>query len=560
MNFKQFNELLNESGIRIPEGTTAAKIIHHQDFDGVFSAIITFQQLVKQGIKEENIITSWIQYGDTQSKVEQKLSKSKGQMVALVDFARIPEGVSLPDFWSDHHSSDKTQYGTSGGRTNASEFKSDSHHLSLMHTINMVDSKTIEIVNKIDSAEYTDLEEILKLPKEFKESRRLERLGILCNALLTKSGLLKNDSLLEEFIKKTSPSIVSFFNNILLYTRLDDLQKEAIKELGSKDPDWVAINKIRDIMPTDKSRNMIQPGLSESRLDDYEELQSLRNKDRTKEEEERYRELIDEPINKLRKSRAEKAKAAKGNDDFEIKRTTLIQHNARLQRYLWTQMNKAGIKFPFIIKRFATFIQIAINPELPSEVKEKIDLNVVAKEVMTNVRDKFENKYNTWAFNIISGEMGGHPGITNIPALGTLGLMKKADREELKFLKSLKDRVSKLKSYKPDLNDEDKESLDKISELLKDDDLSNINKDKYTQLKKYFKAPMRQLIPNKYEELVDLTKKKKYFAKRRTEIMDEIIEEFVKQLEDKFGTLEIPGGKKEYEFESLIKKIQKEVL
>ena len=505
---------LNESGIRIPKGTHAAKIIHHEDFDGVFSAIVTFRQLVKQGIKPENIRTEGIQYGDLPDEVERKLSKSRGQMIALVDFARIPEGSTEPDFWSDHHPSTERK-SSGGGRIGATEFKSDTAHLATLHTTNMVDSRTLDVVNKIDSAGYTDLREVLKLPKDFKNTRRLERLGIICNALLTKSGLLKNTSLLDEFIKQTKPTIVSFYNNILKYVRLNDIQQEAIKEFEKKDPDWEKIEKSRNRMPTMRSKTRIQPqseSINEGALEDEEEREALKakGKNRTKDEEERLKELINKPIDVIRKRRAAAAeKERTGEGTFEKRGIALIQRNPRLQRYLWTQMNKAGVKFPFVIKRYGTMIQVAANPELPDEVKEKVDLNEVANDVMKMIKNKFQNKYNTWAFRIIDSERGGHKGITNIPAFGTLGIMKKDDRGRLKYLKSLEDRIKKLKG----------------------------------------KRKMGELMPEKAKELEKLLAKKKKFAEKRTQIMNEVEEEFIRILDEKFGEIELKGGSKEYEFE-----------
>lgn len=507
---------LSESGIRIPKGTHAAKIIHHEDFDGVFSAIITYRQLIKQGISPEHITIEGIQYSDMPAEIERKLSKSKGQMVALVDFARIPEDGSQPDFWSDHHPSEKSK-SSGGARIGASEFKSDSMHLATLHTENMVDGQTLDVVNKIDSAGYTDLKEILKLPKDFKQARRLERLGILCNALLTKSGILKNTSLLEQFVKETKPSIVSFYNNILKYVRLHDIQEEAIEELEKENPDWGKIEKSRRRMPTLKSKSKIQrhvESINEEALEDEEELERLKAKGskRTKEEEKRFKELINKPIENLRQRRAATAeKERSGEGSFEDRGIALIQHNPHLQRYLWTQMNKAGVKFPFVIKRYGTMIQVAANPELPEVVKKKVDLNEVANDVMKMIRDKFQNKYNTWAFKIIDSERGGHKGITNIPAFGTLGIMKKDDRGRLKYLQSLEDRIKKLKS----------------------------------------KKDMGELMPKKAKELEELEAKKKKFAEKRTQIMNEVENEFIRILDEKFGDVNLKGGEKEYEFEDI---------
>jgi len=569
MNIKEFNKQLNESGIRIPKGTHAARIIHHQDMDGVFSAIITFNQLVKQGIDPKNITTQWIQYGDTKEGYAKKLNSSNGQMVALVDFARIPEGSKRPDFWSDHHQSKETK-GAGGGRIGASEFKSDTEHLSLLHTINMVDSKTIDIINKIDSAGYTNIEDILTLRKDFKEMNGMERLGIISNALLSKSGILKDNSLLEDFIKKTKPTMISFYTNILHYVRLNDIQEEAIKELRKEKPDWDMIERSRRVMPTQKAKNRIQKGASfnESAIDDYEELEKLKNKKRNKEEDARYKKLMSGPIDKMRAARAETIKKEKGKETgFERRGSTLIQNTSRLQRYIWTQMNTKGMKYPFVIKKYPTFIQIAVNPDLPDDIRDKIDLGEVSNDVMKEIRTKFENKYNKWAFDIIDSEKGGHKGITNIPALGTIGIMKKADREELKYLKSLNDRIKKLSKARKEMSSEDKIKLEKAKQMLDNKEIKEVD---YDKLEKLLSSPMKAIIPGKFERYRELKDKKKYYAKKRVEIMDEIVEEFINQFEKKFGAskdipvmgknkdVKLSGGKKEYEFEGMINKLRNE--
>ena len=86
---KEHSELLLESGIKIPKGTHAAKIIYHSDLDGVFSAILTMNQLIKQGIPKNRIVLSTIDYKKKPEEVRKRLTSSKGQMVALVDFSRL---------------------------------------------------------------------------------------------------------------------------------------------------------------------------------------------------------------------------------------------------------------------------------------------------------------------------------------------------------------------------------------------------------------------------------------------------------------------------------------
>lgn len=572
---------LNESGIKLPKGTKAAKVIFHRDLDGVFSAIVTYNQLLRQGIDSKNIRLSGIQYGDDKDKtaLQKKFEKSKGQAVVLVDFARIPDDVKKPDFWSDHHVYDKEEKPKSSGRVGATEYKSDTSHLSILHTNNMVDSATLKAVDIIDSAGYSKLEDVLRLPKNFKEKGRMERLAILCNALLTNSNLLKKDSLLESFIKKTKPSLVSFYNNILRYVKLNKIQEEAVKELTKKNPDWEKVEKSRKVMPSEKAKRDIQRSpkipykdkIQEGALEDYEELEELKKKGkkRTEEEEKRYKELVNKDIDDTRAGRSKQISSVKEKGKFETKGSTVIQKTPRIQRFIWTQLNKKGLKHPFVIKRYPTFMQIGVNPELPDKVKEHIDLNKIRKEVMTKVQKKFGHKYNNWAFNIIDKESGGHKGITNIAALGTLGIMPKRDREKLKDLQFLEKRIKELKTYgRGKLSDEDKEKLDKAKKMLNRKALKDDEKEKYERIQKILMPTMTRLMPKKAEELKKLTSKKKSFAKERTKIMDEIEKEFIEAFRWYFNASKniptmgrksdvvIPGGKEEFELESFMDELR----
>ena len=275
MNIKEI--LLFESGIRIPKGTKAAKIIHHEDLDGVFSAMLAYRQIVKQGIKPRDIYFHGIQYGDNPKQIEKNLSTSGKQMTALVDFARLPEKQKRPDFWSDHHEAPEgIPLSSKGARIGAKEkktviekkdgvsirkrvdiedkpYKSDSEHLSISHAQGLAPAETIKAISMVDSAGYKNLKDVLLIPKDFKKKGRMERLAIIVNALLAESGIIKKQNLLENFIKNTQPSLPSMYNNLLKMTRLSKIQEQAISELGKDSPDWELVNKARKMMPSLKS-------------------------------------------------------------------------------------------------------------------------------------------------------------------------------------------------------------------------------------------------------------------------------------------------------------------
>jgi len=574
-NFK----LLTESGIRIPKGTRAAKIIHHRDFDGIFSAIVTYRQLLRQGIPAKNIVTGGIQYGDDKNRNEmiKKFSKSKGQMVALVDFARLPDYIDDPDFWSDHHEKSRDKKKTTAGKIGATDFKSDTSHLVYSYAVNLVDGATLKGVDAIDSASFTNLKDVITLKKDFKKKGRLERLAIICNALLVYSRIVDKQDLMDSFIKETQPSLPSFYNNILKYVRLSNIQKEALKELKKDHPNWEMVEKSRNKMPTQESRGVIKRdkkvpykvkinSLKEGALEDEEELETLKKKGikRNSSEEKRYRELVNLPINAVREKRETVSKAQKNKKTMESRGSTIIQRATRIQRYIWTQMNKKGLKHPFVIKMYATFIQVSVNPELPSNIKKLIDLNVVRREVMEKITEKYQTKYNKWAFDIIDSESGGHKGITNVSGLGTIGIMKKKDREELRYLESLKKRISNLRSYgRGKLSEEDKEKLKEANKILKRKDTTEDEVKKYTKLKKILMPSMENLMPEKAKKLNELIAKKKETAEIRKKIMEEIKEEFINAFKRKFNAskdipvmgknsdIVITGGEEDYQMESI---------
>lgn len=85
-------EILTESGIKMPSGTTSAKILYHSDLDGLFSAILTVNQLEKQGIQKSRINLVPVQYGDDTDKLYKDSFGKKGQFVSVVDFSALPTG------------------------------------------------------------------------------------------------------------------------------------------------------------------------------------------------------------------------------------------------------------------------------------------------------------------------------------------------------------------------------------------------------------------------------------------------------------------------------------
>ncbi len=81
--------LLNESGIRLPKNTKSAKVLAHSDMDGFMSALLTVNQLERQGIPKDRIDVKWVQYGDY-DLLDKAVKKNRYQAVLSVDFSAFP--------------------------------------------------------------------------------------------------------------------------------------------------------------------------------------------------------------------------------------------------------------------------------------------------------------------------------------------------------------------------------------------------------------------------------------------------------------------------------------
>ena len=173
-------------------------------------------------------------------------------------------------------------------------------------------------------------------------------------------------------------------------------------------------------------------------------------------------------------------------------------------RYVSSLMEKDGMKSPFVLKRFGTMIQVALNPYAPKEVKESVDLGALASQILNELEAGFkkDGKFSDWFMKIIKKESGGHKAITNISGLGTIGLMPSKDRERYEEIVNIKNRVKKIG-------------------------------------KKF-----ETMMPNKKEELDKLEAKKKESAKERTKAMDFIEKRFYEILWQKYHGVKIPGSGK----------------
>ena len=703
---------LTESGIRIPKDAKAAKIIFHQDMDGVFSAILTYRQLARQGIDPRNIVVEPIQYGDNYAGA---FNRRKGQMIALVDFARLPEGARHPDFWSDHHQGPpEGKKSERGGRTGATEYPSETEHLATIYASGLADHTTIAAISGIDSAKYSHLEDVINLPKDFRSAGRMERLAILSNALLTSTRVLDNRAALSHLIKTTNPSLVAFYNNLLQVVRLTDIQKQAVEELSKENPDWALIEKIRNRMPTmamrkqvvvkedssgyqnqshdnsgaymdvpepkrklpkktkfDKHPEKIQKvkdfmgpygarsetmpnrgdhligkawkamkeefadddmqkaldkgtkkslkyyqkmrnpnskdkknivtkapkidsrqnhqgfnivgnqneDVNEATMESIEELEKLQKewndlaqqgkdmKDVAPEKWARLKFLTNEYRDKIAGSRQaavetqtnpEKTKFSKvGDKGLIIKQNPLGGQS--VERFVGNLLSKqSGERYPFLFRRYPTFFQVNVNPDTEQELRKNVDLGKVTQDVLRTIAQKFENKYNKWAFDIIRKESGGHASITNVSGLGTLGLMPK----KLNAVKHLDAVLGDAKHNEKIVKDLTRSGFEpeQIDHIIKQAKNAIMQTEASRELFKNIEgleqrlrklkssdAKLKEVMPTKWVTLQFLKKFKEIYAQDRNEIMDAIENEFKKEIEARYAGAKVtkPVGNQE---------------
>lgn len=90
--------LLNESGIRLPKGVKSAKVISHCDMDGFVSALLLYNQLIRQGIPGDRINIKFVQYGDNDI-LDKATRKNKTQALLSCDFSAFPK-VDMATSWN----------------------------------------------------------------------------------------------------------------------------------------------------------------------------------------------------------------------------------------------------------------------------------------------------------------------------------------------------------------------------------------------------------------------------------------------------------------------------
>jgi hypothetical protein len=222
-----------------------------------------------------------------------------------------------------------------------------------------------------------------------------------------------------------------------------------------------------------------------------------------------------------------------------------------VERFMGNLLTKqGGGRYPFMFRRYPTFFQVNVNPDLPEEVKKQIDLGKVGQEVLKEIAKRFETKYNKWSFDIIRKESGGHAGITNVSGLGTLGLtpqnltnntMVERVFTDLEIDKKIVSALKRAKWEEGDIIRFIDKAKKEVEQMTKSRDaMKQIDAlDKRLKKLKTIKTTLKEVMPVKWVISQFLDKIKDIFSRERNKIMDEMEDEFKNILEGKFANLKV---------------------
>jgi hypothetical protein len=455
-NLNEEEVLLLESGIRIPPGTKSFKILHHDDSDGLGSAKMARQQIQNQMFKQfkkenpgksdkeikklidDRIVTKTVTDRSKPNEVANKLKKDPNQMILVVDFDRFDKfGDKVKNlikngainFHSDHHQTE-TPMTKGGGKTGATDYRSDTEHLATKTLSKPINPKTVLAFSNTDSATFLeDIKKELGIEKSTNKEARVLRELFTFLSQITRS---KEDRKAQDyFIKNSGNSIYSMYSYAKKLKRAMDLKDKGIEEFKKDTPDMKVVDKVRN--------ELIKIGFKDFATD-------VKKGARTK----NIKNTVD-MAKKAKEDYANKEKLYKGLSKYVV--LSNLAGKGQPSRYLGFAIptgDKDSEKYLSMIRNWdgMGFIQASLSPEAPKEVKDAIDLPAIFKRALGKTKKKFGNKYNDWAFDIIDKESGGHKGIANAGGFGTLGLMPKKFREELKSLKPMLYKMNKIKSIK----------------------------------------------------------------------------------------------------------------
>lgn len=393
--------------------------------------------------------------------------------------------VSLTDldYTSDHHSNEKGDLVPGKAGKIGANYRSDTEHIATVAAQNLMNWDDVEAVSRVDSAEYKNTEDVLMMPSALRSKDRKERLAILAAALI--NPIVKtNERLAELLIKRSTPSLVSIYNNALKMAKITDNELKVLSELKNDKPDWGLIDELTKDLPGYEKKKLLQQRDENKNIKPVSTIQQLRDKNEKNIEREK--------------------KISESDFKFYGNVAVFQAKNMRDQpsRYLFAFLEHDGKQPGFVIRKFPGMgmIQFSASPLFSKDIKEKIDLEEIGKDAL-DAAEK-EGLVNDFAKKLILQSSGGHKTIYNLSNLGIVGNLAPSPNERYRI---------------KDLTDYEK----RRKELYKNTESAIIKKNVKN-------------LPNKGKELEAL---KGIRSEASNKLYDFLVDYIIKEIRAKYGDL-----------------------
>ncbi len=250
-------KVLNESGIRnikeLAKKYKEAKILYHQDLDGITSAVGMKYYLKGYGIK--TIDAQMIQYGDLEYTVKKT---PKGVMQVVVDFGHNKISSQI---WTDHHDHDDAERREVTKGQSKSLPKTPSNAEAISMTISPTDifpPKDIKIISMVDTAGFAPLgltpEDVMvsvfSPDPDIDVTKNHMAMGLVVNKLLL--AYKNKPKFLDEVVMTAGPSLISLYNTtVTLAKKYGFHNGKEMKELTANYKDQRTKKVIKDLKLSD---------------------------------------------------------------------------------------------------------------------------------------------------------------------------------------------------------------------------------------------------------------------------------------------------------------------
>lgn len=354
------------------------------------------------------------------------------------------------DYTSDHHENSKGDLVPGkAGAIGKTEYRSDTEHIATVSAQNLMNWEDVEIISRIDSAQYKDLQSVLMMPKDLINGDKKERLGILVAALVNQI-IKSNERLAEHLVKISQPSLLNVYVNALKIAKMNDDELEILSELKKDAPDWDKINSLRNNLPEPEKKKILKSRDDNKSIKPVASLEKMREKNIKNIEREKH--------------------ISKSDFKFYGNIALFKATNMRDQpgRYLFAFLEHEGKQPAFVIKDMPGIgmLQVAASPLISNDDKAKIDLEPICIGALDAALEKGLIK--KFVYDIIKQNSGGHKTIYNLSGMQIIKnvLLSPNERYQEKYEKDYESRRKALlnKAVKKQLDKGYKDSINAFAE------------------------------------------------------------------------------------------------